>query len=150
VSKLASLLVFLAITAAAASIGALFMPGVWYAGLAKPAWTPPNSVFPIVWPILYVLIAISGWLVWLAAGWSAALLIWFLQLALNASWSWWMFGQHHIFAALVTIAGIWLAITAYVIAAQRWSRAAAVLFLPYWAWVTFAAALNFAVWRLNT
>ena len=139
-SKLAALLVFLAITVAAASIGALFMPGVWYAGLAKPAWTPPNSVFPIVWPILYVLIAISGWLVWLAAGWSAT----------SRSWSWWMFGQHHIFAALVTIVGIWLAITAYVVAAQRWSRAAALLFLPYWAWVTFAAALNFAVWRLNT
>ena len=60
-----------------------------------------------------------------------------------------MFGQHHIFAALVTIAGIWLAIAAYVFAAQRWSRAAVLLFLPYWAWVTFAAALNFAVWRLN-
>ena len=97
-----------------------------------------------------MLIAISGWLVLAAAGWSAALLIWFLQLALNASWSWWMFGQHHIFAALVTIVGIWLAIAAYVSAAQRWSRAAALLFLPYWAWVTFAAALNFAVWRLNT
>ena len=140
---------FVVIVAAAASFGAMYMPGAWYAGLAKPAWTPPNWLFAPVWTVLYLFIAVAGWLAWRAAGWGSLLGIWLLQLVLNASWSWWMFGQHKIFAALLVITGMWLLIVAFIGGAWRVSRPAALLFLPYLAWVSYAGALNFAVWRLN-
>lgn len=148
-SRIGSLVVFLLITLAAASVGAIFKPGDWYMALAKPSWTPPPVVFPIVWPILYLLIAISGWLVWRRAGWSTAIVLWGVQLAVNASWSWWMFGQHNIFAAMITVDVLWLLIGAYVFTARPLNSTAAWLFMPYWAWVTFASLLNAAVWRMN-
>ena len=62
------LLGFVALSGLVATSGILFKPGPWYVGLRKPGWTPPNLAFPIVWSILYLLIAVSGWLVWRAAG----------------------------------------------------------------------------------
>lgn len=147
-SRYGSFAVFALLTLAAAASGAQFMPGAWYAGLAKPSWTPPNWVFPVVWPILYVMIAVAGWRAWLT-GARAALGPWGAQLVLNGAWSWLMFGQHRIGAALADLALLWIAIAAFVAMTWRPARAAAMLFLPYLAWVTFAGALNWAVLSAN-
>lgn len=142
--------VFIAIVAAAATTGMQFMPGSWYAGLAKPSWTPPGYLFGPVWAVLYVMIAVAGWRVWMAGGLvSAALAIWAAQLALNAAWSWIMFGRHEIGLALGDIVLMWIAIVAFIATAWTVDRTAALLFVPYLAWVSFAMALNFAIWRLN-
>ena len=140
---------FLAVTAIAATTGAQFMPGAWYATLAKPTWTPPNWLFGPVWTTLYVMIAIAGWLAWKASGWSRPVAFWAVQMALNTAWSVLMFGAHKIGWALVDITVLWLAIAGFIVTAWPVSRTAALLFVPYFAWVSFASALNFAIWRLN-
>lgn len=147
--SVAVLLAFFVAVAAAASFGAMFLPGTWYAGLAKPSWTPPNSWFPVAWTMLYVMIALAGWFAWWTVGWTSLLNVWLAQLALNAGWSWVMFGQHRIFGALLVITGLWLMILVFTIWAWRTARPAALLFLPYLAWVGFAWTLNAGVWWLN-
>lgn len=147
-SRFGSLAVFALLVFAASATGSQFMPGQWYAGLAKPWFTPPPVVFPIAWTILYVMIAIAGWIAW-RAGAMSAVAVWGVQLVLNALWSYLMFGAHRIDLALAEIAVLWLSIGAFVALTWRPARNAALLFLPYWAWVTFAAILNFGVWRLN-
>lgn len=144
-----SLVAFILVVAAVASMGSLFMPGAWYAGLAKPSWTPPNWLFGPVWSVLYLMIAIAGWLAWLSPNRGTLLPVWGAQLALNGIWSPVMFGWHRIGLALVVIVLMWLAIAAFVAASWPRTRAAALLFLPYLAWVSYASALNFALWRLN-
>lgn len=148
-SDLPALGAFAVVTLLAAATGAMFMPGAWYAGLAKPSWTPPDWLFGPAWTVLYVMIAIAGWLIWRAQGPGLALALWGVQLVLNAAWSWLMFGRHDILAALVDVAALWLSIAALILAAWSVSQTAALLLLPYLAWVSFAAALNLAVWRLN-
>lgn len=144
-----SLAVFVALVAAAASFGATFRPGAWYAGLEKPFWTPPNWVFAPVWTILYVMIAVAGWLVWRREGWSAALYVWGLGLVLNMAWSWLFFGQHWIGAAAIEILLLWLAIAGFMLLTARSHAAAFWLFVPYSAWVSYATSLNLAIWMLN-
>jgi benzodiazapine receptor len=150
--KYLSLLVFLVLTGAAAWFGAQFEPGTWHAALAKPAWNPPNAVFGPVWTVLYVLIAIAGWRVWLdrALPYSrTALALWGVQLVLNAAWSWIFFGLHRTGWALVDIGLLLAAIGAFIAVTWRPRRSAALLFVPYFAWVAFAIALNAAIWWLN-
>lgn len=148
-SKYVSLAVFAGLVVAAAQFGGIFRPDAWYAALAKPAWTPPNWVFPIAWTILYVMIALAGWFAWRAAGFGAAIAFWLVQLVANGAWSYLMFGRKEIAAALIDIAVLWVVIVAFILAVRGSSRAAAWLFVPYLAWVTYAATLNFEVWRLN-
>lgn len=136
----------------AAWVGALYAPGEWYAALTKPVWNPPNWIFAPVWTVLYVLIGWSGWLVWRAAGVLAAPLafaMYFLQLLLNAAWSWLFFGLHQPALAFGEIVFLWLAILATVVMFWRLSRVAALILLPYLCWVSFAALLNLTLWRLN-
>jgi benzodiazapine receptor len=140
---------FLAITALAATTGAKFTPGAWYLTLAKPSWTPPGWLFGPVWTVLYVMIAVAGWMVWREAGWSTPLVFWGVQLILNTAWSVIMFGAHRIGWALADLVLLWLAIAGFILTAWPISSTAALLFLPYLAWVSFAGALNFAIWRLN-
>ncbi|MCK0197873.1 tryptophan-rich sensory protein [Ancylobacter sp. 6x-1] len=125
----------------------------WYAGLAKPGWTPPDAVFPIVWTILYVLMAVVLWRLWErnAPGPQRrqAVVLWFVQLALNALWSPVFFGAEAIGAGLVVIVLVWLAILATILACARIDRIAACLLLPYLAWVTYATTLNAAIFALN-
>jgi translocator protein len=147
--NIGSFVVFAALVALAASSGSSFMPGDWYAALNKPEWTPPNWVFPVAWTILYAMIAVAGWLSWKAGGLSVAVVIWAIGLVLNALWSYLMFGRHDIALALVDVAALWLAVAAFIVAAWRIDKRASGLFMPYLAWVTFAMALNAAVWRLN-
>lgn len=122
----------------------------WYPTLAKPPWTPPNWVFGPVWTLLYGMMAIAGWLAW-RDGRSriAAPLLFLLQLALNGGWSWLFFGLRRPDLALACVVSLWLAIAGTIAAFWRISRLAVILFLPYLAWVTFAAVLNLAVVRLN-
>lgn len=143
------LIVFAALTAATAVSGATFEPGVWYEGLSKPDWTPPNWAFPVAWTILYIMIAIAGWLAWRALGIGLAVAAWLIQMGLNALWSYLMFERHEITLALADIGILWVAIGAFVVLTWKPARLAALMFLPYWAWVTFAAALNYAVWVRN-
>ena len=147
-----SLVVFLLIVMLVASSGAVFKPGDWYRALAKPAWTPPDRVFPLGWTLLYLLIAVSGWRVWERLSPEAALLpmaIYGLQLGLNAGWSAIFFGLKRPDWALADVICLWLAIVANILAFHPIDPLAAWLLLPYLAWVAFAGALNFAVWRRN-
>ena len=132
--------------------GSLFRPGEWYERLHKPSWRPPNWVFAPVWSVLYLAIAVSGWLVWQRVGFGGAPLpfaIYALQLVLNAAWTPLFFGLHRPGLGLVDIALMWLMIAATIAAFYPIHMGAALLLLPYLAWVSFAAALNFSIWRLN-
>ncbi|SCL69570.1 TspO/MBR family protein [Micromonospora chersina] len=146
-----ALLGFGAAVTVAAAVGALGVRGTQeeYASLAQPAWAPPSWLFGPVWTVLYALIAVAGWLVWRQAGWGPALGAWVTQLVLNAVWTPLFFGADRYGLAFAEIVLMWLAIGVTVALFRRVSRPAALLLLPYWAWVTFAAALNFAIWRLN-
>lgn len=137
----------------AASMGALFMPGQWYASLNKPSWNPPGWLFGPVWTTLYVMMAVAAWLVWRRGGFKVQRrrLTWFLvQLALNALWTPLFFGLHRPGLAFAELVLLWIAIGVTLVAFSGTSRAAAWLLAPYLAWVSFAAVLNFAVWRLNS
>lgn len=144
-----SFLVFLGLVAAAAVTGARFMPGEWYQSLNKPSWTPPDWLFPIAWTVLYFMIALAGWLVWKREGLSVALAVWGAGLVLNALWSYIMFGRHDIGWALVDVTALWLSIVAFIVMTWGSERMAAYLFLPYLVWVSFATALNAAVYVMN-
>ena len=144
--------VWLLLCFSAAALGGLFMPGEWYAQLRKPAWNPPSWIFGPVWTALYFMMAVAAWLVWLRGGFAAqrkALGFFLLQLSLNAAWSPLFFGLHNPGLAFAEIIALWLALLGTLIVFWQTHRAAAALLLPYLAWVTFAAALNFTLWRLN-
>jgi tryptophan-rich sensory protein len=137
---------------AAAALGGLFLPGPWYASLNKPAWNPPAWVFGPVWTMLYTMMAVAAWLVWRQGGWKAQrrpLTLFLAQLVLNAAWTPLFFGLKNPGLAFAEIILLWLVIAATLVGFGRVSRAAACLLAPYLAWVSFAAALNFTVWRLN-
>jgi tryptophan-rich sensory protein len=122
----------------------------WYPSLAKPSWTPPSWVFGPVWTLLYPMVAVAGWLAWREGRSRRGTLLFLLQLALNAAWPWIFFGHRRPDLALACVLGLWLAILGLVVAYWRTtSRGAAILLVPYLAWVGFAAVLNAAVWRLN-
>ncbi|MDB5621222.1 TspO/MBR family protein [Tardiphaga sp.] len=131
------------------AIGYTTRPGAWFAALAKPSFNPPGWLFAPAWTILYVLIAIAGWRTFLREPIGLAMAVWTLQLVLNFLWSPTFFGAHRPDAALFVIAALLASIVAFI--AIRWSvdRTAALLFLPYAAWVIFATALNAAIWQMN-
>lgn len=144
---------FLAVTFLVAGVGGwVTAPAVrnWYPSLVKPSWTPPSWVFGPVWTVLYALMAVAAWLVWRKAGWCGALGMFAVQLALNAAWSPLFFGLHRIGLALADIALLWIAIIATLVAFAKQSPLAAWLLVPYLLWVSFATALNFTLWRLNS
>jgi len=146
------LIVFVAASFAAAALGGATTVGSvreWYPTIAKPAWTPPSWVFGPVWTVLYALIGVAGWLVWRRVGWGAALWWWTAQMALNATWSPVFFGMHQIGLAFANIVLLWVAIAGTTVAFWKVSPLAGGLFVPYLLWVSFATALNFAIWRLN-
>jgi translocator protein len=144
-----SLLVFVVLVFIAAASGAVFSPGSWYRNLNRPSWTPPDWAFPVVWTILYVMIAIAGWLVWKAQGVGPALVVWGINLAVNAAWSWIMFGLRQIGLALADVVLLWLLTVGFIFLAAPVDSWASWLFVPYLVWVSIASALNFEVWRLN-
>jgi tryptophan-rich sensory protein len=148
------LIVFFAICLGAGGFGSFFTVNSvrdWYPGLRKPPGTPPSWIFGPVWTTLYVLMAISAWLVWREYGWGAraALLIFFAQLALNVAWSGIFFGSRLPGVAFAEIVILWLAIAFNIVVFYWLLPPAALLMLPYVLWVTYAAYLNFGIWRLN-
>ena len=144
-----ALLVFCLLVAAAALSGAFFKPGEWYDRLRKPDWNPPKWVFPVVWTILYAFIAVAGWLIWEEVGFGAALVVWGIQLFLNAAWSWLFFGIRRMDWAFWDVGGLLVSILLFVVIAWPISTVAALLFLPYLAWVSTATLLNWTIWTLN-
>ena len=154
-SQIAALVLSVVVCFAAAAVGAAFtspnVPG-WYASLDKPSWTPPSWVFGPVWSLLYLLMGISAWQVWRKVESRAAvvpLVLFGIQLLLNVAWSGLFFGLRNPGAALIDIVLLWGAILATVIVFWRRSALAGWLMLPYLAWVSFAVALNLAIWNLN-
>ena len=149
------LVLCLAAVAVAAGVGGLgTRAGLqdWYAELAKPSWTPPGWLFGPVWTVLYAAMAVAAWLVWRTAEPAVAaraLTVFAIQLVLNAIWPLVFFGLRMPGAAFVEIVGLWAAVLVTVIVFWRSVPAAALLMVPYLCWVTFAAALNLAVWRMN-
>jgi benzodiazapine receptor len=142
---------FGAAAATAALIGGLGVAGTSdeYASLVQPSWAPPPWLFGPLWTVLYVLIAVAGWLVWKRAGWTTALTVYAVQLVLNAIWTPIFFGFGRYGLALVDIVVMWVLIGATIWLFRPISRLAAGLLAPYWAWVTFATALNAAIWSAN-
>ncbi len=137
----------------AASLGAVFMPGDWYLTLKKPSWNPPGWIFGPVWTALYTMMAVAAWLVWRRGGFAAQrlpLALFLTQLGLNAAWTPLFFGLRRPGIAFIEIVLLWLAIAATLASFRPVSRVAAWLLAPYLAWVSFAAMLNFALWRLNS
>lgn len=138
----------------AAALGAVasVQAATFYQQLAQPAWAPPSTVFGPVWSVLYALMGIAAWLVWREGGWRrqrGVLALFVIQLAVNALWSWLFFAWHQGALAFADIVLLWLLIVATVLGFWRVRPLAGALLLPYLAWVSFAAALNFAVWQLN-
>ncbi len=143
---------WLAVAFAAAVLGGFFLPGEWYARLQKPAWNPPNWIFGPVWTALYTIMAVAAWLVWKRGGFAAqrlALSLFLLQLGFNALWSPLFFGLRNPGLAFADLVLLWLTLLAAAAAFWKTRWVAGALLVPYVAWVTFAGALNFAVWRLN-
>lgn len=146
---------FVLLCFAAAGLGSLTTtPAIdgWYATLRKPAWTPPNWVFGPVWSLLYLGMAIAAWLVWrerVRTTTGRALSLFAIQLILNVLWSLLFFGLQLPGVAFVEILLLGGTILATLVAFGRVSTFAAWIFVPYLVWVTFAAFLNFSIWRLN-
>ena len=130
-------------------IGFMTLPGVWYAGLAKPPFNPPSWIFAPVWTLLYIMVAVAGWRTWQSDPRSAGMTVWFIQLALNFIWSPVFFGAHMTGAALLIVAMLLVAILAFIMMHWRRDRTAALLFTPYAVWVAFATLLNGSIWYLN-
>lgn len=154
-SAIWGLLGFIALNLIVSGLGGLLTASSiedWYPGLVKPSFNPPNWIFGPVWSLLYLIMAVAAWRVWRAAGWRdarTALTLYFVQLALNLAWSALFFGMRQPAWALADCLLLWLLIVATGLRFRRHDRLAALLFLPYAAWVAFAALLNGAIVALN-
>lgn len=124
----------------------------FYGALTQPSWAPPAWLFGPVWSVLYVLMGIAAWLVWREHGFrgaATALKLFVIQLFANALWTWIFFVWHLGALALAEIVVLWLLIAGTIFAFWRLHRLAALLLVPYLAWVGFATALTASLWRLN-
>jgi tryptophan-rich sensory protein len=145
---------WIAITALAAAIGAAAAVSsrTFYEGLQRPSWAPPGSVFGPVWTVLYLAMAVAAWMVWKArdfVGARVALILFLVQLALNALWTWLFFAWHQGALAFVEVILLWVAVAMTMNLFRRVRPVAGTLLIPYLGWVTFAAALTYAVWKAN-
>ena len=142
-------LIFLAACFGAGTTGAMFPTGAWYQRLAKPAWTPPNWAFPIMWTSIYLLIAFAGARAAVLPGNEYAMAFWAMQIAFNTLWTPIFFGLRQLKGALPVMACLWLAVLGATITHFQLDFIAGLAFVPYLIWVSIAGALNFTVWRLN-
>ncbi len=152
--KIGKLIVSIGVSFLAGVVGSIFTFSAiptWYATLAKPSFNPPNWLFGPAWTILYILMGIALYLIWTSATQNKkiAYMAFFVQLILNALWSIIFFGAHNLGLAFGEIVLLWLAIIWTILEFRKISKPAGYLLIPYIFWVTFAAILNFSVWRLN-
>ncbi|MBR9835260.1 MAG: tryptophan-rich sensory protein [Alphaproteobacteria bacterium] len=144
------------VTASVAALGVVITgsgENYWYSSLVKPAFNPPDLAFQVVWPVLFGLMALSAVVVRIKAGSYGvarpALLLYFLQLGINLAWSWLFFGFHLLGVALGTLVLLWMVVVLMIRAFARYSTTAAVLQVPYFLWISFAAYLNATILMLN-
>ncbi|MDD5065642.1 MAG: tryptophan-rich sensory protein [bacterium] len=140
----------------AGGLGAVFTtPSIptWYAGLVKPSFNPPNWIFAPVWTTLYLMMAVSLFLIWnkgfSVTGAKRALFLFGGQLVLNVLWSLVFFKLHSPLAGFIIIIILWVMILSTILSFNRISRPASLFLIPYILWVSFASVLNFFLWRLN-
>jgi len=153
---LLKLVASIAVSLSAGAIGSVFTaPAIstWYTTLTKPSFTPPGWLFGPAWTTLYVLMGLSAFLVWRKGTGRPdvrqALTFFLAQLVLNALWSVAFFGLHSPLYGLIVILALWVVLFCTLTRFFRLSRAAGWLLVPYLAWVSFAAVLNFSIWKLN-
>jgi len=156
VNRFGKLVLSIGICLLAGGLGTIFTVSsisTWYATLVKPSFSPPNYLFGPVWTILYILIGISLYLIWKKGTKTQkvreALMLFGLQLFLNAIWSPIFFGAKNLFLSLVVIIFMWLFILRTILSFRKIDKTASYLLYPYLAWVSFASLLNFSVWMLN-
>ena len=156
VSGIIKLITSITICLAAGVLGSVFTtPAIptWYATLIKPSFAPPNWVFFPVWTTLFIMMGISLFLIWqkgLENGQvKIAISIFGVQLILNVLWSAAFFGLKSPLAGLIVISILWIFILFTILDFMKVSRTAALLLIPYILWVSFAAVINFFIWRLN-
>ncbi|HMH98524.1 MAG TPA: TspO/MBR family protein [Bradyrhizobium sp.] len=145
---------WLLLSFAAAGVGAVasVSAGIFYQQLLRPEWAPPAWVFGPLWSVLYLLMGIAAWLVWRQRGFrESGMTLWLFiaQLTANALWSWLFFSWHNGAWAFYEILILWVLLLCTVATFWRVRSLAGALLLPYLAWVTFAIALCFAIWKLN-
>ena len=143
-----TLLLFILVVAMVALSGVQFPPGDWYEHLIKPSWTPPNWLFPVVWSLLYLMIAIAGWLIFSASNFPLKIL-WVAQLLFNGLWSWLFFGMHLTVVGLIDILLMFFCIAAILVISRKTSKIVTWLMSPYLVWVGIASSLNAAIYLLN-
>jgi tryptophan-rich sensory protein len=149
-SRALALLAFIGAGWVTGALGGQFAPGEWYHSLHKPLITPPDWVFSVVWPVLYTLIGVAGWLVWeRERKLQPAHRLWAVLLVLNAAWPWLFFGLHRIDLALACLVALLLVVIATAWQFWRLRPVATVVLAPYFAWLLFAGLLNVAMFGLN-
>lgn len=141
--------IFLAACCAAATTGSMFMPGQWYRDLSKPAWTPPDWLFPVAWTLLYLSAAFAAARVAPLEGSAYGMAFWAMQIAFNTLWTPVFFGLKRIKAAFFIMIGLWVGVAGTMVSFLMLDTVAGALFVPYLIWVTVAGALNFSVWTRN-
>lgn len=141
--------IFFAACLGAGITGGLFSPGPWYRGLNKPVWTPPDWVFPVTWIVLYVLMAAAGARAAMLPDNGFAMGFWALQIAFNGLWTPVFFGLKNIRLGMAVVSFLWLSVLGAMLALWQIDMVAGLMFVPYLIWVTIAASLNAAVWKLN-
>jgi translocator protein len=145
---------WLVVSFAASAIGAVasIQAQSFYKLLTQPNWAPPPEVFGPVWMVLYALMGIAAWLVWRSGGFREnrqALILFLVQLAVNALWSWLFFVWHRGGLALADVLVLWILIVATLVSFWRVRSLAGALLIPYLLWVSFASLLNYSLWQLN-
>ena len=153
-SQVLGFLGWFVVTTIAGAVGALasVRASSFYSALTQPVWAPPAWLFGPVWTALYLLMAIAAWMIWRTHGFGGArrgLTLFVAQLAANALWTWLFFAWRQGGLALAELVVLWVLIVMTITAFARLNRLAGALLLPYLAWVTFAGALNFSLWRMN-
>ena len=126
----------------------------WYVSLVKPSFVPPDWSFSVVWPLLYLLMGISLYMIWQkglrSPGTKIAISVFAVQLFLNFLWSVLFFGLRSPLLGLVGIILLWISIVLSIVLFYRISKAAGLLLVPYLMWVSFAAVLNYSIFLLNS
>jgi benzodiazapine receptor len=145
---------WLLVIVAAASVGIVTSARAasFYGQLSQPVWAPPAWLFGPMWSVLYLLMTVAAWLVWREHGFSGAgvaLGLFLVQLAANALWSWLFFALHRGALSTAEIGLLWVLILATIVAFWPLHQLAALLLVPYLAWVTVASALTLSLWRAN-